>query len=65
MKNPLYYMSFYQKKKKIRKILHAKLYLKVRHNTWWLNGKFACQAEDTGLIPRSGRSRGKGNGNLL
>ena len=33
---------------------------------WWLNGKESncqCDAEDTGLIPGSGRFPGKGNGN--
>ena len=30
---------------------------------WWLSGKeFTCQAEDTGLIPGSGRSPGEGSG---
>ena len=32
---------------------------------WWLNGKESncqCDAEDTGLIPGSGRFPGKGNG---
>ena len=34
--------------------------------TWWLSGKeFACQAGNRSLIPGSGRSPGKGNGNLL
>ena len=36
---------------------------------WWLNDKeFKCNAgdaEDVGLIPGSGRSRGEGNGNPL
>ena len=33
---------------------------------WWLSGKeSACQAGDLGLIPGSGRSPGKGNGNSL
>ena len=33
---------------------------------WWLSGKeFPANAEDTGLIPESGRSHGEGNGNLL
>ena len=33
---------------------------------WWLSGKKStCQAGDTGLIPGSGRSLGKGNGNPL
>ena len=32
----------------------------------WLSGKeFACNAGDTGSIPRSGRSPGGGNGNPL
>ena len=33
---------------------------------WWLNGQeFACDAGDVDLIPRLGRSPGKGNGNPL
>ena len=35
---------------------------------WWLNGKESCSAGDvgdTGSIPRSGRSPGGGNSNLL
>ena len=33
---------------------------------WWLSGKeFACNAEDSSLIPGSGRSPGGGNGNPL
>ena len=33
---------------------------------WWLSGKeFPANAEDTGLIPESGRSHGEGNGNPL
>ena len=32
----------------------------------WLSGKeFACNAGDTGLIPRLGKSLGEGNGNPL
>ena len=32
----------------------------------WFNGKeSACQAEDVGSIPGSGRSPGEGNGNPL
>ena len=33
---------------------------------WWLSGKESmCQAEDTGLIPKSGRSPREENGNSL
>ena len=33
---------------------------------WWLSGKeSACNAGDPGLIPESGISPGKGNGNPL
>ena len=33
---------------------------------WWLSGKEStCNAGDSGLIPRSGRSPGEGNGNPL
>ena len=33
---------------------------------WWLSGKrIACNAEDLGSIPGSGRSPGEGNGNPL
>jgi len=31
----------------------------------WFSGKESCQAGDTGLIPGSRRSPGKGNGNPL
>ena len=33
---------------------------------WWFSGKeSACSAGDLGVIPRSGRSLGEGNGNPL
>jgi len=32
---------------------------------WWLSGKEPANARDEGLIPGSGRSLGKGNGNPL
>jgi len=33
---------------------------------WWLSSnESACNAEDVGLIPGSGRSPGEGNGNTL
>ena len=33
---------------------------------WWFSGKeSSCNAEDAGLIPRSGRSPGEGNDNPL
>jgi len=33
---------------------------------WWLSSKeSACNAEDVGLIPGSGRSPGEGSGNTL
>ena len=36
------------------------------HNWWGTDFKeSACDAEDTGLIPRSGRPPGEGNGNPL
>ena len=44
----------------------ACIFIRFKGNPWWLSGKeSACNAGDVGLIPGSGRSSGKGNGNPL
>ena len=44
----------------------AYIFIRFKGNPWWLSGKeSACNAGDVGLIPGSGRSSGKGNGNPL
>ena len=37
----------------------------VGHPRWLSDKESACSTEDPGLIPRSGRSPGEGNGNTL
>ena len=56
----------------LKSLIRETSYLHLHSNfpilvaTWWLSGKeFACNAEDAGLLPWSGRSPGDGNGNSL
>ena len=55
------YPVIFSSSAKIRKVVRCNMGF-----SRWLSGKEStCNAEDTGLIPGSGRSPGEGNGNPL